>query len=230
MQIERIKKLEDIIRESEFEIKESNYYKIRNWILNNVPDYIDSYDDSISSGQYESKKWLLDELKSVKSYLSENAIMDWNQPTHVEVIGGWFGYPIIEMIQTIIDIKQIDFYEIDETCKKVLAQYVNHFEPEFKVAVFDDYFQREEIRRRQVIINTSSEHMEDIVKMKKYYKNYPQFPILAIQSNNYRELREHINCVSSVDELIEKNKINKIYFSGSIELPLYTRYMVIGQW
>ena len=38
MQIERIKKLEDIIRESEFEIKESNYYKIRNWRLNNVPD------------------------------------------------------------------------------------------------------------------------------------------------------------------------------------------------
>jgi len=222
MQIEKLKKMEERIKDSEFEIKETHYYKIKNWIQNNSPSYNDSYTDSISNGQYQSKKWLIDSLKEVK--------FDWNEPLHVEIIGGWFGYPLIEMLQNVIDIKQIDFYEIDETCKNVLAQYINHFEPEYKIAVFDDFFERKEIRRRQLIINTSAEHMDDIVQMKKYYKHYPSYPVLALQSNNYFEIDDHVNCVNSVDELIEKNDIKKVYFSGTNELPLYNRYMVIGQW
>ena len=37
-------------------------------------------------------------------------------------------------------IKKIDFYEIDESCKKILAQYLNHFDFVFDVSIFDDFF------------------------------------------------------------------------------------------
>lgn len=213
MQIEKLKNYE-------FEIKQLNYYKIGNWIKNNAPKYEESYNDSISNGQYQSKILLIEELKKVKI----------TQPAHIEIIGGWFGYPFIEMLESILDIKQIDFYELDETCKKVLAQYIGHFEPKYKIAMFDDYFERKELRRRQLIINTSSEHMEDIVKMKQYYKNYPEYPILAIQSNDYYEIEDHINCVENEQEIIKKNKINKVFYAGKNELPLYNRFTVIGQW
>ena len=35
MQIEKLKKMEERIKDSEFEIKETHYYKIKNWIQNN---------------------------------------------------------------------------------------------------------------------------------------------------------------------------------------------------
>ena len=72
--------------------------------------------------------------------------------------------------------------------------------------------------------------MSDIILMKKYYKDYPINPVVVIQSNNYYDIDDHINCVKNVDELIEKNHIKKIYFKGSQELPLYDRFMVIGRW
>jgi len=200
--------------------RNSPYFKIKNFVLNNCEQYFDSFEDSLSEGQYTSKLWLIDELKKIKIL----------QPAHIEIIGGWFGYPLIEMLETIIEIKQIDFYELDETCKKVLAQYIAHFNPKFKIAMFDDYFERNEVRRRQLIINTSSEHMEDIVKMKKYYKNYPEYPVLAIQSNDYIKLEEHINCVNDEKELVHKNLIKNIFYEGKNKLPHYNRFMVIGQW
>jgi hypothetical protein len=200
--------------------RNSPYFKIKNFVLNNCEQYFNSFEDSLSEGQYTSKLWLIDELKKIKI----------SQPSHIEIIGGWFGYPLIEMLETIIEIKQIDFYELDETCKKVLAQYISHFNPKFKIAMFDDYFERNEVRRRQLIINTSSEHMEDIVKMKKYYKNYPEYPILVVQSNNYFKLEEHINCVNDEEELVRKNSIKNIFYVGKNKVPLYNRFMVIGRW
>ena len=66
--------------------------------------------------------------------------------------------------------------------------------------------------------------------MRKYYKDYPDTLILVIQSNNYFSLDDHINCVNNVDELINKNHINRVLYKGTQKLPLYDRYMVIGQW
>ena len=72
--------------------------------------------------------------------------------------------------------------------------------------------------------------MSDIVLMKEYYKDYPVKPILAIQSNNYFNVEDHINCVKNVDELIEKNEIKEVLYKGKRSLPLYDRFMVIGKW
>ena len=201
-------------------IKETNYYWIGNWIKNNLPEYITSFEDSLSQGQYDSKRWLCDELKKV--YVTKSS--------HIEIIGSWFGFPIIEMLTKILNIKQIDLYEIDKKCHNITAQYINHFNYDFKIAQFENIFDRKDLRRRQIIINTSCEHMNDIVCLKSYYKDYPTTPLLVLQSNNYFELDEHINCVNNENELIEKNQIREVYFKGTQSLPMYDRYMVIGRW
>jgi len=218
---EEIGKIKKKISDSENIKRNTYYYWVRQWISNNLDiEALKSFDDSMSNGQIKSKKWLCEELGKIK----------FSEPIHIEIIGGWFGYPMIEMLSKIFEIKQIDYYDIDINCKKVLAQYINHFKPTFKIAIFDNYFDRTDIRRRQLIINTSSEHMKDIVSMKKYYKDYPTTPIIAIQSNNYNIIDDHINCVNSVEELIEKNQISNILYKGENNQELYTRYMVIGQW
>ena len=149
---------------------------------------------------------------------------------NIDVIGSWFGFPLIEMLNGLFKIKQIDLYDLDSMCHQVTAQYVNHFDYDFRIVQFGDAFQKKDWRRRNVVINTSSEHMANMIDLKTHYKDYPTTPILVIQSNNYFEIDEHINCVKNEDELIEKNKINHVYFSGVQKLPLYDRFMVIGRW
>ena len=197
--------------------KKSPYYFIKKWITKFHPNLLQSYEDSISDGQYQSKLWLRNALKNIQQP---------QHPLHIEIIGGWFGFPLIEMLD-FLKIKQIDFYEIDEDCKKVLVQYRNRFKYDFKIVEFGNYFEREELRRRDIIINTSCEHMEDISKMKKYYKNKP---LLVLQSNDYSEIDDHINCVQSSNELKSKNEINISYYAQALQLEKYTRYMAIGQW
>ena len=201
--------------------RETPYYWVNQWVNNNLPSYYNSFEDSVSQGQYESKLWLSEELKKLQYPADE---------LHIDIIGSWFGYPLIELLSNIFKIKQLDLYELDENCHKVVAQYKNHFDEKFKIAQFGDFFERKEVRRRHLIINTSSEHMVDISLMKDRYKDYPTKPILVIQSNNYFELDDHINCVKNVNELIEKNQIKDVLYKGKRSLPLYDRFMVIGKW
>lgn len=203
-------------------IKESVYYWVGLWVKNNLPDYFNSFEDSISQGQYDSKKWLIEELSKINMHQFE--------PLHIDIIGSWFGFPLIEMVSSKFKIKQIDLFDLDENCHRVTAQYVNHFDYNFRIVQFDDAFKRKDWRRRHIVINTSSEHMPDMLNLKPHYKDYPITPLLVIQSNNYFELNDHINCVNDEDELVEKNQIKEVYFKGKQSLPLYDRFMVIGRW
>lgn len=203
--------------------RETPYYWVNQWVNNNKPSYSKSFEDSVSQGQYESKLWLAQQLKKINFKPFDEL--------HIDVVGSWFGYPLIEMLSKVIKIKQIDLYDIDKNCHEIAAQYNNHFDEKFRIVQFDDFFVPKKPKRRQLIINTSSEHMSDIVIMKENYKDYPVKPILAIQSNNYFTLDEHINCVQNVNELIEKNQIKRVLYKGKQSMSHYfDRFMVIGTW
>jgi len=200
------------------EYKKGPYYFVKKWINKHEPHLQESYEDSLSEGQFKSKLWLRNKLKNIKQP---------EHPLHIEIIGGWFGFPLIEMLD-FLKIKQIDFYEIDDDCKKILVQYRSRFNCDFKIVEFGNYFERKELRRRDIIINTSCEHMDNISQMKNYYKN-PK-PLLVVQSNNYVKIEDHINCVNSTHELEIKNEIKTTYYSQKLQLEQYNRYMVIGTW
>ena len=219
---EKIGEHKEEIATCENETRETGYYWVEQWVKNNLPDYHESFLDSVSQGQYESKLWLHNELKKIN--------LNQFGPLHIDIVGSWFGYPLIESLSNIFDIKQIDLYDIDENCHKVVAQYINHFDPDFRIVQFDNFFDRKDVRRRHLIINTSSEHMPDIAEMKNFYKDYPERPLIVLQSNNFETLDEHVNCVQSPLELIDKNQLTQIHYKGKHSLPLYDRYMVIGRW
>ena len=224
--------------------RNSPYYKVQRFIKNNYSEYEKSFDDSISDDQYESKKWMCDILNdlkitspdNIKKYTKDSSESirfphghpDWDYPLLIEIIGSWFGWPLIELIDRFTKgrITQIDLYDPDEVCQKVTAQYKNIFNPKYKVIQHDNYFERKDLRRRHLIICTSCEHMQDFTNQFSFKGN----PFVCLQSNDYIDLTDHINCVKDVEELTEKNQIKNIWYKGEKDFGNYKRFMVIGQW
>jgi len=210
------------------EIKNTNtmewspYMKVKRFLDESYPEYASSLLDSLSDGQYESKRWMSEVLKSGQ--------LGSKDPLKIEIAGSWFGWPMIELLEdAIVKIDSIDLYDIDEICHEVVRKYIYHFKPKYNINQYHDFFERGDKRIRHLIICTSCEHMPDISEMKEYYKDTPK-PILALQSNDYVELAEHENCVNSYSELAEKNEIKDIKFQGERDFGYYKRFMVIGTW
>jgi hypothetical protein len=75
------------------------------------------------------------------------------------------------------------------------------------------------------IINTSCEH---IANFEEWYAKIPNGKLVVLQSNNYYEIEEHVNCVGSIEEFAVKAPMNNILYSGELELTKYKRFMSIG--
>jgi hypothetical protein len=76
-----------------------------------------------------------------------------------------------------------------------------------------------------VIINTSCEHITQ-EQYDTWLERMPINSLLVLQSNNYK-IDEHIRIAESVDEFAKQCKIN-VRWSGELQLPLYKRFMIIG--
>ena len=69
-----------------------------------------------------------------------------------------------------------------------------------------------------------------ISEILKHNENYYDKNNPIISDNDYDELKEHENCVSSYNELAEKNEIVDIKYQGERDFGYYKRFMVIGTW
>ena len=58
--------------------------------------------------------------------------------------------------------------------------------------------------------------------------NIPRGTKLILQSNNYFDLDEHVNCSSNLESFDKKTPMGITTFKGSLDLPSYTRFMKIG--
>ena len=200
----------------------TKYAEVGRWIENNLSDaYVKSHADSVSSQQHESKLWMVEEISKLVSKF------DYTEPCHIEVVGSWFGWPLMEYIDYAFpNIKQVDLYDKDELCHPVMAQYKNKFEPKYPVHQFGDWFNRSDKRRRQVIINTSGEHMPHITQRREFFKGYP---LVIVMSNDYFDGEGHTHCVNDMMELMHQQELGKVYYTGTRQLQTYNRYMVIGR-
>ena len=77
------------------------------------------------------------------------------------------------------------------------------------------------------IVNTSCEHFskEDF---NKWYLSIPDGCLIILQSNNYKVIEEHVNCVSSLNEFKTHVTFDELVFEGELKLEKYIRYMLIG--
>ena len=51
---------------------------------------------------------------------------------------------------------------------------------------------------------------------------------MILQSNDFFDVEEHINCVSSLTEFNEQTPMTTVLYQGELPLEKYTRYMRIG--
>ena len=75
------------------------------------------------------------------------------------------------------------------------------------------------------IINTSCEHIENF---HEWYDKVPWDKLLCIQSNNYFEIEDHVNCSYDLQAFHADTYMSRVFYKGEIELPKYKRFMKIG--
>lgn len=171
--------------------------------------------DAFWSGQLNSKEWLITNLsKNVKKVVS------------IDIHGGWVGVLASMLFQSDIYIKHIRSVDIDPTCESI-ANMMNKKEEIAGMfrAVTSDMC---EIRSdADVIINTSCEHItQDQYEL--WVSGMPRNSLLVLQSNNYN-INEHVRIANNLDEFKDQCQLGSILYAGELDLPLYKRFMIIGQ-
>lgn len=170
--------------------------------------------DAFWSGQFKSKEWLIDCLGEHVHFASS-----------IDIHGGWVGVLASMIFQSNIPVTTICSIDIDPSCESIATIMNKKEEMEGKFrAVTSDMC---EIRSdADIIINTSCEHItQDQFDLWK--SGVPYNSLLVLQSNNYN-IEEHVRTAGSLKEFEMQSNIN-ILWSGILELPLYTRFMIIGK-
>jgi hypothetical protein len=170
--------------------------------------------DAFWSGQLKSKEWLITNLRN-----------NINKFVSIDIHGGWVGTLASMLFQSNICIKNIRSVDIDPSCEDI-ATMMNKKEEmvgRFRAVTADMCAIRSDA---DVIINTSCEHItQDQYDL--WLSGHPHDSLLVLQSNNYN-IPEHVRPAYSLEEFKEQSHIN-VLWAGELELPLYTRYMIIGK-
>ena len=170
--------------------------------------------DAFWSGQLKSKEWLIENLRPC---ITNEASID--------IHGGWVGVLASMLFQSGLPIKHIRSVDIDHYVQDI-ANMMNkgeEIEGRFHALLANmcdiqsDY---------DVIINTSCEHISQ-PQYDVWLANRTPTALLVLQSNNY-QIDEHVRVAHSLEEFKEQSKIGSVW-AGELELPLYTRYMIIGR-
>jgi len=229
LEIHDYRKREDLLSQMREEMatvtklqRATKYEQTGRWVGGHLSNhYHQSWSDSLSDGQFQSKMWMVDEICKLGSKF------DSTESCHIEVVGSWFGWPLMEFIHFAFpNIKQVDLYDKDELTHSVMAQYKNQFPYDYPVHQFGDWFSRSDVRRRQVIINTSGEHMPHIMQRRNFFKGNP---LVIIMSNDYYDGKDHTHCVEDMMKLVEQQELGTLYYTGTRNMQTYNRFMLIGR-
>ena len=170
--------------------------------------------DAFWSGQLNSKEWLITNLrKNVNKFVS------------IDIHGGWVGVLASMLFQSDIYITNIRSVDIDPACESI-ATMMNKKEEmagKFRAVTSDMCAIRSDA---DVVINTSCEHITQ-EQYELWLSGMPHNSLLVLQSNNY-DIPEHIRIARNLEEFKLQSGLENILFAGELELPLYKRFMIIG--
>jgi hypothetical protein len=170
--------------------------------------------DAFWQGQLKSKEWLITNLRK-----------NINQVVSIDIHGGWVGVLASMLFQSDIVCTSIRSIDIDPTCESI-ATMMNKKEEmsgRFRAVTADMCAIRSDA---DVIINTSCEHISQD-QYDLWLSGVPYGSLLVLQSNNY-SIPEHVRTAKSLEEFKSQSQIT-VLWAGELELPLYTRYMIIGK-
>lgn len=175
-------------------------------------DACDSLADSMSSTQLTSKRWLVQTLQKYAP-----------QAPRILILGGWFGTYTVPLLQEIIKPQSITLNDIDNRALEIAKE----LHPGIEISGFDVETSIDQIHHMDVdiIINTSCEHMVDMSTVTNHNENC----IFALQSCDNANDPGHINVPKDSTEFLHSTGINRVFFSGRLNLGHKNRFMVIGQ-
>jgi len=174
--------------------------------------------DSVSSGQWESKSWLAENLKK---HITDNI-------DGIYVIGSWYGLMSYQLREIGIQ-QRIYNYDLDDVCIKISHLMRCHDNiSNITGDGLEIFYNQEKNNERKIVICTACEHidqddLESFISMK-----HPEM-IVCLQSNNMYDIDSHINCHDSVEHFISTLPDMNILYSGTKIIGDYERYMVIAK-
>ena len=170
--------------------------------------------DAFWSGQIKSKEWLISNLLP---FIQDN--------NTIEIHGGWVGTLASMLFQSTDKIKHITSIDIDPLCKHVAEEMnrIEYHQNKFS-AVTSDMTKYQS--NTDIIVNTSFEHITE-EQYDAWKSKLPSGQLVVLQSNNY-DIPEHIRTAQSLEDFVQQTGLSNILFKGQLELPLYTRFMIIA--
>jgi len=196
--------------DTEFIIKYTN--ALYSTPVENQPRY-DEFRDMFSSGQLKSKEWIISELHAIDPYHTNKKFI---------IVGAWFGTLGI-MIKSQFPGASITMLDVDPRCEKFIHNII-YDDNSLNVITEDMY--RYNYEGEDYVINTSCEHIPDITS---WLSLLPKSCNVVLQSNNFIKGAGHINCINNEKEFIQQCNLSTVIYAGSLEMPMYTRYMIIGR-
>ena len=189
--------------------------------------------DCFSRGQLQSKLWLVDKLKKCNVDLGT-----------VFLCAGWYATLATMIFESDIKVDKIRSFDINDTCVAIAETFNKPWvmdDWKFKATTQDildiDYnnFCYKSIRSNgskcdlvdtvDTIINTSCEHILDFAN---WYDKIPKGKLVVLQSNDFIDVDEHVNCVKDSLHFEQMAPLSKVLFTGELNIEKYTRYMRIG--
>lgn len=164
--------------------------------------------DSISTNQIKSKIRLIELLNK----------FEYN---NVGVLGCWS----LTILGLLLEGKTITGYDIDakalNIAKKLFPQYTFKNKDVFKMSPNN-------VKSHDLIINTSCEHMPPMRNWQGWDMVMPN-AYFAFQSNNMFHVKDHTNCVETIDDFIMQmpNHIT-ILKTDELQINEYTRFTIVG--
>lgn len=183
--------------------------------------------DAFSSGQMQSKIWLVENLEKVLTKHPPFGYRIW-------LLGGWYGLTnAILRIRNNIPIQHVRSFDLNPETE-IIADKVNSLwewqDWQFKAntadvnhLVYDPFSES----FPHVIINTSVEHMTS----REWFDKIPTRTLIVLQSNNMKH-DDHVKIYNNEDEMIEDYPMSRIVFADRIHFDYgdwqFDRYMIMG--
>jgi len=166
--------------------------------------------NSVNDNQEKSKNWLLTKVGKYIRIIDNPKIV---------VAAGWYGH-LADKLRQFSDEKVLSF-DKDPNTKFIGNKLYN--DVWFKVTPIEEF----KFKKFNVVVCTSCEHLEQTIIDDMIDKCLPG-TLIVLQSNNYRDIEDHINCFDNVDEFEKSLKLNEVFFKDTLSFEKYDRYMVIG--
>lgn len=192
------------------------------------------WDDCFARGQLQSKAWLVKELKELDPKLGT-----------VFLCAGWYATLSTMLFENDFEIDKVRSFDIDQSCASIAEIFNKPWtmkDWQFKASTADikdinysgytyktsksDGSESELYDEPDTIINTSCEHIDNF---SEWYDRIPEGKLIILQSNNYFEVEEHVNCSNDIEEFKAQAPCKEYLFTGTLDLGIYKRFMIIGR-